>query len=41
LAARSSASDEPTHRRCNASEQLCQRIFNLPLHLIDPTKDGV
>jgi hypothetical protein len=24
----SSAPDEPTHRRCNTSEQLCQRIFN-------------
>jgi hypothetical protein len=28
LAAGSSAPDEPTHRRCNASEQFCQRIFN-------------
>jgi hypothetical protein len=28
LAIGSSAPDEPTHRRCNASEQLCQRIFN-------------
>jgi hypothetical protein len=24
----SSALDEPTHHRCNASEKLCQRIFN-------------
>jgi hypothetical protein len=28
LAAGSLAPDEPTHRRCNASKQLCQRIFN-------------
>jgi hypothetical protein len=28
LAARSLAPDESTMRRCNASEQLCQRIFN-------------
>jgi hypothetical protein len=28
LAAGSSAPDEPTMRQCNASEQLCQRIFN-------------
>jgi hypothetical protein len=28
LAAGSSAPDEPTVRRCNASGQLCQRIFN-------------
>jgi hypothetical protein len=28
LAAGSSASDEPMHCRCNASEQLCQWIFN-------------
>jgi hypothetical protein len=26
LVARSSAPDEPAHRRCIASEQLCQRI---------------
>jgi hypothetical protein len=28
LARGPSAPDEPTHRQCNASEQLCQRIFN-------------
>jgi hypothetical protein len=28
LVAGSSAPDDPTHRRCIASEQLCQRIFN-------------
>jgi hypothetical protein len=28
LAAGSSAPDEPTHRQCNASEQLCQWISN-------------
>jgi hypothetical protein len=28
LAVGSSAPDEPTHRRCNASEHLCQWIFN-------------
>jgi hypothetical protein len=28
LTARSSAPDEQTHRRCIASEQLCQQIFN-------------
>jgi hypothetical protein len=28
LVAGSSAPDEPTHCRCNASELLCQRIFN-------------
>jgi hypothetical protein len=28
LNAGSSAPDESTHHRCNASEQLCQRIFN-------------
>jgi hypothetical protein len=28
LATGSSALDEPTHCRCNASEQLCQWIFN-------------
>jgi hypothetical protein len=27
LVARSSAPDDPTHHRCIASEQLCQRIF--------------
>jgi hypothetical protein len=28
LAAGSLAPDEPTNRRCNVSEQLCQWIFN-------------
>jgi hypothetical protein len=28
LAAGSSAPDDPTDRRCIASEQLCQKIFN-------------
>jgi hypothetical protein len=28
LVAGSSAPDDPTHRRCIASEQLCQQIFN-------------